>query len=895
LLFTISGFTQTTGKISGVVGEKETGSPVLGANVYLEGTTIGAATDEDGFFSILNVPPGSYTLTIQMIGYKKYQIEDLRISVNRTAYIKAEIETEIIVGETVIVQAEKIAIKKDQTSSIRNINADQIKALPVEDLESVVNLQAGVINGHFRGGRKNEVAYLVDGLQVMDAFSGESSMLTLEAESVEDLEVITGTFNAEYGRAMSGIVNAVTKTGTNEFHGFAQGHMANYVTHNDDIFLGLDPGDLDRQTDLKMQLSGPIIKDKITFFLNFRNQDINEFLNGIYRFTPDDYSNFSSYDPNAWISSHNGDDSYVALNYSKLTSFLGKITTYPFKTLRFSLLYSRNDQEWRDYNHSFKYNPDGLASNHSETDMLTLSFNHMLSQNMFYDAKFSYINNYYGWYVFEDPLDSRYVHNSYLNNIGTGFFTGGQQKGHTRQTTEGFNAKFDLIWQANKTHLIKSGFLFTQHHLTNEWYEIQNAYDAREEDQDFSYFDSELQKRVYPYYEPIIYGNGSIYADVYTVKPYEFSLYIQDKMEFDEMVLNLGIRYDYFQPNSYFATQPRNPANQLSFPDSPEKMSDYQMAEPQSKISPRLGLSYQLGNRAVLHFSYGHFFQMPPMYALYQNRSQIVAPTDYQTTMGNTQLEAQKTIQYELGLWQELARGLGFEVVVYYRDIYDLLSTKIITTYNQINYGLYTNKDYGNVKGLEIKLDYTSDSFSTYLNYTLQYTRGNSDNPTQTFNREGESRDPIPTLIPMSWDQRHTLNLTIGYNTPDYGITAVGYYFSGTPYTWTPVSENRVANINLYPNNSYQPTNGGVDLRGYVDIYKWNDVRVRLLMSVYNLFDQLNDNWVDSTTGRAYTSIVRESDVSSHRSDFNTYADTYQDPSLFNRPRLIKLGLGIGF
>lgn len=85
-----------------------------------------------------------------------------------------------------------------------------------------------------------------------------------------------------------------------------------------------------------------------------------------------------------------------------------------------------------------------------------------------------------------------------------------------------------------------------------------------------------------------------------------------------------------------------------------------------------------------------------------------------------------------------------------------MLSAQVITTFNQIRYGLYSNKDYGNVKGLEVKYDYRSGSFSAYLNYTLQFTRGNADNPTQTFSRAGDSKDPIPRLIPMSWDQRHT-------------------------------------------------------------------------------------------------------------------------------------------
>ena len=114
------------------------------------------------------------------------------------------------------------------------------------------------------------------------------------------------------------------------------------------------------------------------------------------------------------------------------------------------------------------------------------------------------------------------------------------------------------------------------------------------------------------------------------------------------------------------------------------------------------------------YFSYGHFFQMPPMYAMYQNNSFLVDPNDYVTTMGNTLLEPEKTITYELGLWQGLSRNLSLDVALFYRDIYNLLSTKIITTYNQVKYGLYSNKDYGNVRGLELKLDLGQGSIILY-------------------------------------------------------------------------------------------------------------------------------------------------------------------------------------
>ena len=888
-------FSQTTGKIAGSVIDKETKEALPGANVFIAGTQIGAATDANGKFYIINVPPGSYTLNVLMIGYTKYQIEKLRVSVNRTTNINAELESTIIEGETIVVQADKITIKKDQTSSVRNVSSDQIELLPVENIKSIVNLQAGVTNGHFRGGRRNEVSFMIDGIQVVEAFGGENNAVEVEAEVVEELEIITGTFNAEYGRAMSGIVNAVTKEGSDKFHGSFLSSYANYYTAHNDIFIGLDNSEIDRKKDNKFQLSGPVWKDKLNFLVNFRFQDNKEYLNGIHRFNVEDYSDFSQSDPELWYSEHSGSDNFVPLNYSKLNSFMGKLSSKLFNNLRMSLLMTRNDEEWRDYDHSFKYNPNGMGINHRKADMYAFQLNHMLSKTLFYDLKLSFVNNYYGWYVFKDPEDPRYVHDTYFNNNGPGFYTGGQQKDHTRRTIKDYNAKFDITWQMNNKHLFKTGILITSHDIDHQWHSIQNAYKTREEDENAFYYDYEREKIVFPYYEAIVYPDSSIYTDAYRVNPFEFSTYLQDKMEFDQMVVNLGLRFDYFDPNTTYPSQRRNPANQLDFSSFPEKMSEYPDTDPQYQFSPRLGLSYQLGNTAVLHFSYGHFFQMPPMYALYQNHSLRVAPNDYTTTMGNSQLEAQKTVQYEVGLWQELMPNMGLEVVVFYRDIYNLLSTKIISTFNQIEYGLYTNKDYGNAKGLELKFDYNVGGFSTNVNYTLQYTRGNADNPTQTFNRAGDSKDPIPTLIPMSWDQRHTFNITTGYYNKRFGVTLTAYYNSGNPFSWTPLSEYRIADINLHPNNSYQKANYNLDMNGHINLYTLKNISVQLNYSIYNLLDRLNGNWVDETTGRAYTGIIQQSDLTSHHSNFNEYEDRIHNPSMYRAPRLVKIGLGVSF
>ena len=484
------------------------------------------------------------------------------------------------------------------------------------------------------------------------------------------------------------------------------------------------------------------------------------------------------------------------MNTGENLSALLKLSFNFIKGIRFSTLFSYSNDKWFGYDHGFKYNPDGMGSSHRRTDFFSFHWNHLISQKFFYDIKLSSMKNYGGSYLYENPLDSSYVHDRYLESYGPGFFMGGQQKDHSERTSDILGAKFDFNWQVNKNHSIKSGFQYSNYTIDNKWRQIRNEY-----------FGTAEENLIY---KPKVFPDSTLYADIYTVKPTELAAYFQDKMEFDDMVLNFGLRYDLFDPNSDFPSDRRNPNDQLALPDS--MMSTYPKADPQVQISPRFGLAYQLGGAAVLHFSYGHFFQMPPMYSLYENHSFLVAPSDYSTLMGNSELKAEKTITYEVGLWQELTEGMGLEVSLFYRDIYNLLSTRIISTFNQIEYGLYSNKDYGNARGLEVKLDYNSGFISSWINYTLQYTRGNADNPTQTFSRSGASMDPVNRFIPMSWDQRHTFNATVAYNKPIYGVSLTGYYNSGSPYTFSPIEESILSRVNLYPNNDYRPTKYHADL-----------------------------------------------------------------------------------
>ncbi len=998
---------QTTGKISGSVVDAENGDALPGANIIVAKTGSGTAADTEGRYFIINLPPGIYALKASMIGYDNVTVKNVKVSVNRTSLIDIKMTQGVLAGETVVVVADQVDIKKDQTSTIKNISSDDIKILPVESIRQIINMQAGIVAGKFRGGRDTEVTYLIDGISVDETFSRNSTLVDIEPGSVADLEVITGTFNAEYGKAMSGVVNQITKNGTNEFQASISSNYGNYLTPHSDIFPGIDIPSLNQNLDYKVQLSGPIIKDKLLFFINYRKQDNNNHLNGYHFFNPLDSSDFSMDSSYQWILEHTGshvpetycsnqngvalwdpvylpdslvmirdqetceswgaefpylvgtctvvfqtctdsygdtfpldigedcgsggvigydfivknnitkaeceedlpyyytvtepltgflqtsfessenynlrtaNESYVPMNTNARNSFMGKLSFHPFSKLRMNLMYTQNNNEWSDYSHFRKYNPLDRATGRTRSDFYSFQLNYMLNNSMFFDIKLSKIKKVYSSYLFENPTDSRYISDSFSNSE-SGFSLGGQDKGHLTRTTIDNNLKFDYTWQINHRHSIKTGIDFLNHEIENRNYTVRDSTDADD------------------IYTPYVFSKDrnecasedvdcrSPYAEEYKAKPLEFSGYFQDKMEFDDMVINLGLRYDYFDPKRNYPSDYRNPADDINHPDTVY----YTIADSKFQWSPRFGLAYQVGDEAILHFSYGHFFQMPPLYAMLSNYDRLIATQSFQSAiMGNPQLNAEKTITYEVGLWQKLNRLMSLEVNVYYRDIYELLSTKVITTYNTIKYGYYTNKDYGNVRGVELKYELRSGPISVFTNYTLQYTRGNADNPAQSYSREGNNQDPVSKLIPMSWDQRHTFNTTFGYNTSSYGVSLTGYFNSGTPYTFSPSSVNPLAAINLLPNNDYKPPNYTVDMSGYYNIKIFNQFSGKLTFLIYNIFDRLNEYGVNSQTGRAYTALITDSDRRNFRSNFTTIEDSYQDPSAFSAPRTIKIGL----
>ena len=237
VLATASVFPGTTGKISGMVRDAESGEGLVGCNVIVDNTRFGASVDLDGSFYIIGMEPGEYSLTASMIGYQQVRLSEVQVRADLTTSVEFDLPPTILQsGEVVEVIAKRATVVKDLTATSSIVSSEQIASMPVTDMGDIINLQAGMVDGHMRGGRSGEVAYWIDGIPVTDVYDG-GQMFEVSKDLIQELQVISGAFNAEYGQAMSGIVNVTTKTGYKDWGGNLSLYAGDYLSTHNELYM----------------------------------------------------------------------------------------------------------------------------------------------------------------------------------------------------------------------------------------------------------------------------------------------------------------------------------------------------------------------------------------------------------------------------------------------------------------------------------------------------------------------------------------------------------------------------------------------------------------------------------------------------------------------------------
>lgn len=901
ILISLNVFAGTTGKISGLVTDKSTGEPLIGVNIFLEGTVFGSTTDLDGTFIILNIPPGTYTLISQYLGYAEVKMSEVKISVDFTTNINIEMQsTAIEASEAVEVVAEREVIRKDLTSSQAEVTSGDIENLPSEEFEDVLQLQAGITRDesggfHIRGGRSSEVAFWVDGVSVTDGYDG-SVAVEIENSAIQSLQVISGTFNAEYGQAMSGIINIVTKEGGDKLSGQISAYTGDYISNAKEIFVNIDDVSPSQLYDFKASLDGPVplTRNKVRFFVNFRHNYDDGWLYGQRK-----YQDTGQLVQDSVLGTIRvplaGDGKYVAMNPNKWYNGQANLTFQLTSLIKVRLKFDYENREFREFDHGYKWNPDGDLNKFQRGYNASFTYDHTLNATTFYTVKFSRYEKDFKQYVYEDPTNPRYVGveggDQNLFEASEFFFSkGGQKKQHFNRTTTTNIAKADLTSQITKKHLLKFGVEGRLHKIDFLDYEVIDGNEG----------DGQVL------FTPVEPTQGNPNFTQYSFEPIEFSVYFQDKMEYEDFIVNIGLRFDYFDSRGRVLADPKDPyiyapiltENQnLTFEQRLAKW--YKDPKAKLQFSPRVGVAYPISAKGVVHFSYGHFLQIPEFQRLYQNPDfKVTRASGIDNLIGNADLDAQRTIMYEIGLQQELTQDIGIDVTGFYRDIRNWVDTSPIQqTYAvDIGYSQFINRAYANVRGITFALKKRfSHNFSANVDYTYQVAEGSASDPEDAFNAAKDNEEPVRSIVPLDWDRTNILNGNVYFGLGGFGISLLGRYESGLPYTLNPVQGSRIgANVEtgLPRNGERRPTLITFDLQVYKDIFinmggrslKWS-----LFAKVFNLFDRRNEQQVFDDTGRA--TYTQKGDISGENVD----PEAFIYPQYYTEPRRVQVGFSFGF
>ncbi|MBI1938597.1 MAG: TonB-dependent receptor [Ignavibacteriales bacterium] len=810
ILVQINLFAGITGKLAGKITDAQTGEALAGANILIIGTNLGAAADEEGKYVILNIPPGTYQVKVSFIGYEQITISQVKIIADQTTSLPVQLNQGSVEVRGVTVTAQTPLIQKDLTSSISVLSRKEIESLPASNFTELLALQAGVIGSgselHIRGGRSNEVAYLVDGMYVQDPLLGGLAT-QLNNDAIQEMSLLSGTFNAEYGNALSGVVNIVTRDGGEKFDGKLEVRTSRFGVKK---FSEL--GELR----INGSIGGPIWGNDLKFFVS---------------------------------GEHNSKLSYLPFGYDTTQTFFIKFTSNAIESFKISFSNRGSLDKHQGYNHSYKYIPGQYLRRRTDSWQSSLIATHTVRSNLFYELRLSYFNQ--GYYSGIDKDTSQYLSTSqfeYFSGIGNGFefYKAADPLELTDSRTATIDLKADAVWQVDGLNEIKFGGAFKKN-----WLKLFTIYDP---------------KRTFPY------------INDYRTNPFEAAAYVQDKIEFPFLVINIGLRYDYLNANAEFRDNPLNPKSIIK-------------VKARSQFSPRIGIAHPISDKTKLHFAYGHFFQNPEFQFLFENRQYDVNVRE--PLFGQADLDAQRTIAYEVGISHQFSDRIAMSLTAYYKDVSGLIGTKYFFPFvdgRYTGYTLYVNEDYANMKGFEVNVDIRPDKyFSGGLTYTYSAAKGSASSETEQYPGTQESTQ----LYYLDFDKSHVLNLsgtlTIPENTgPEiFGsqvfeqmeLSLIARASSGYPYT--PSGRD----IGFVEKNSLRlPSTYSIDLIIGKRFNLSENIVMRLFLEAINLTDHKNVLYVYGDTGDP--SFTFEG---SHSKEY------MQDPSNFGPLRTIRLGTTINF
>lgn len=812
-----------TGRVQGRVVDGKTNEGLPGANVVIKGTYYGGTSNIEGEVKLEKINPGTYTIEVTLLGYKAIQFTNIKVAAGQTATFAANLEeTVLTLDKEIVIIGEKPLFDIEETASRRNIDQADIQAAALKNVESIVALQPGVVFSdneiHIRGGRTHENAYLLDGISVQDPLAGTGFGLQLSASSIQEVEVITGGYNAEYGQATSGIVNITTREGSDKYSGAVSYKVDHFGINNNSTgnwntsiydlnlsgpepltshllpALGIQiPGQLSFFGSLSANFTdGHSVNDGYTRWIEVVGQDGR--VQGVRQQKA----------PHLYSSIFNG--TQFAPHRSNYYSALAKFTYKPTPTFKLSYSFNKSvviDQNSQTiqstlervepnpgYQYLFQYIPNSANTFTQVNTQNAVSLTHTLSPSLFYELRFSnytaHVRGDANGTPFEgyvEPADIvtypiRY-YNTGSDTIGVipgdGFYDLGSPTSFRDHFIDEYTFKLDVTKFFSEKNKFKTGLEMR----------FQNL---------------QIVDIVQPWVRP-----QGLDKDIYAASPALGAVYAQDNVTLSGMILNVGLRFDYWIPGKYVDDVVESESDNLIVSQGLREEYRNQTFKlfgrrAKARMSPRVGISHPISDNQTLFFSYGQFSKLPRPQFVYSKLQRTSIRSSL--PVGNPNLNPETTVAYELGIRNQLSGNDVLTVTAFYKDIFDYITEKTVRRLTATGgaqfYTTYLNSDYSRVRGVEVEYKKRIGKWfrgSATGSYSIATGKSSSPNESSVRLQQGEPENIKEKLL--IWDRplqvSANLNFTVSKGEPlfgfgegildDYNLFVRVFFQSGKRYT----------------------------------------------------------------------------------------------------------------
>jgi len=821
---------QTVGKLSGKIIDRDTREPIIGCNVVIVGTKLGATTDIDGSYFILNIVPDKYDVEASMIGYQKVLEHGVIINSEKTTTIDFSLTSTTLTQGVVEIVATRPDVQPEKTSTSEVIRPDDVNAIAgMRDVTDVIGLAADVTDGHFRGGRTGEEYYTLQGMGIVNPFDASSAFIPI-LSAVEEVEVVTSGFGAQYGNAQSGIVNITMKEGKSDkwrttfesrvrapgrktfgpsvYDASANAYLAKLFNKN--FWLTGDPDNGNQPLLSRMgsgllnrygQDTAVMLQVAYTLWLKQMKRDLNQAYGKDIDYSVEGSSGGPLNDNMTMfvaMRSNVVNPEFPTQQPDVDRQFMGNVSTDfgggailltsgGYSISNKNVFPSSNDlgyYNWLwDRTLSIEYQT-------TENGQLGARFSKTLSANTFYELKLNALSTKLnlGSTPWPSTLPDSIALQSQSAKIAittpvTGpdeftYLKGNDDFKDEKTLTVSFEAS--LTSQVTKSHLFNGGIQF-------------NSYSIQANDKSST--------------------SSSLQLANYTANPIEGALYIQDKMEFEGMIANIGLRLDVWNANKDYYVNTFDPFAVVD--DSGRVVQNMANADKArtpllGRLQPRAGISFPVSVNTVFHLNYGSFVQRPSFqYVVATTVSQVY---NKPVTLGNPRLEPQTTNSYDIGVMQGLGEGFTLDVSGYYKDVKDLIEEATFNdATNTVEYNSYYNRDYADIRGFRTTLAKKKGNFTGTVGYQYSVATGKSATAngappvfTQVNGVVTTDLGQVPRRdVLLDFDRTHNLTVTLQYMTPkEFGPM----FFGGYPLENFTLSLNSFARSGRPYTSSYDRT-----------------------------------------------------------------------------------------